>query len=620
MSIDELLPGAAEEIGIDRAREATAELIEVRRRLRREDAMEQHPRLKGRKWVDVGDQICPPGVICSFFLPSVMRATPTFLDLVKRESEGVRHKIVITSAVSGFANAAILAIVNEAAKSASSDTVNLQYFLMFVVAMALYIFCLRYSSREMSRVMIDVVHRIRLRVTEKVQASELLILENIGRSRILNAITQEATIIADSGSSIINGLQAGIVVFFAFFYIAFLSLPAFFLTLLTAAAGVAIVLSSRSRTRRWMKATKSKEVEFLSYTTHAIEGFKEAKLNARRRFDLRRDLQQCSTDITVLRLRTENLAVNNTILAQSSFYVLIASVVFLLPPLIPTYATVIIEITTAILFIIGPLRLIIGLIPYFVNCDEATRAIVTLEQALDEAQTAVGNGSATLPAPLVPSPLPFHTLALEDVTFAYRQDARETFGIGPLSLSVAAGEIVFLIGGNGSGKSTLLKVIAGLYPPDTGRLVIDGRPLAPDDIPRYRELFAAIFVDFHLFERLYGLLGTEETAIAGLLSEMQLSDKVRVVDDRWSTLDLSTGQRKRLALVVSLLDRKPLLVFDELAADQDPEFRQFLYEALLPRLKAQGMTVIAATHDDRYFHVADKIIKMEYGKATHVRP
>ena len=136
----------------------------------------------------------------------------------------------------------------------------------------------------------------------------------------------------------------------------------------------------------------------------------------------------------------------------------------------------------------------------------------------------------------------------------------------------------------------------------------------------YRELFAAIFADFHLFERLYGLLGTDEAVIGELLKDMQLSDKVRVVNDRWSTLELSTGQRKRLALVVSLLDQKPLLVFDELAADQDPEFRQFLYEELLPRLRSQGTTVIAATHDDRYFHVADKVIKMEYGKATYVRP
>ena len=179
---------------------------------------------------------------------------------------------------------------------------------------------------------------------------------------------------------------------------------------------------------------------------------------------------------------------------------------------------------------------------------------------------------------------------------------------------------VIIMGPSGSGKSTLLKVLAGLYPPDSGNLVVDGTPVARLDTQSYRELFAAIFADFHLFERLYGLLGTDEAVIGELLKDMQLSDKVRVVNDRWSTLELSTGQRKRLALVVSLLDQKPLLVFDELAADQDPEFRQFLYEELLPRLRSQGTTVIAATHDDRYFHVADKVIKMEYGKATYVRP
>ncbi|MBA3948614.1 MAG: cyclic peptide export ABC transporter [Acidobacteria bacterium] len=548
-------------------------------------------------------------------MPSISRGATTFADLVKRESAGVRRRIITTSAISGFANAAILAIINVAAQSAAYGTTSLRYFLMFVIAMVLYIVCLRVSSREMSRVMVDVVHRIRVRVADKVQASELLVLEHIGKSRIINAVTQEATIIAGSGGNIISGLQASIVVFFASFYIAWLSLPAFFLTLLTAVAGIVIVQQSRALSRRWLKATKSKEVDFLNYTTHAIEGFKETKINARRRADLRADLHQSSAEITELRLKTENLMTGNTIIAQSAFYVLIASVVFVLPRLIPTYTDVIIEITTAILFIIGPLRLIIGLVPYFVMCDEATRAIVSLEEALDEHHPDA-NGLA--PPTGLPAPARFDTLALRDVTFAYNADNGESFAIGPISLEVRAGEIVFIIGGNGSGKSTLLKVLAGLYPPDAGHLLVDGEPVTDADLQRYRELFAAIFADFHLFERLYGLFGSDERLMTDLLADMQLSDKVRVEQDRWSTLDLSTGQRKRLALVVSLLDRKPLLVFDELAADQDPEFRQFLYEVLLPRLRDQGTTIIAATHDDRYFHVADRVIKMEYGKASYV--
>jgi putative ATP-binding cassette transporter len=557
-------------------------------------------------------------VISSSVLPQVSRGKTTFLDLVKRESVGVRNKIVITSLVSGLANAAILAIINQAAQSASYTTVNTRYFVLFVLAMALYIGCLRFSSREMSHVMIDVVHRIRLRVTDKVQSSELLVLDRIGKNRVLNAITQEATIIAGSGGNIIAGLQSAIVVFFAFFYIGYLSIPAFFLTLLTAVLGIIIVQQSRALSRKWMKATKNKEVEFLNYTTDAIEGFKETKINAQRRSDLRVDLERCSGEITALRVKTENLSTGNTVLAQATFYVLIASVVFILPLLIPTYAQVIVEITTAILFIIGPLRLIIGLVPYFVMCDEATKAIVSLEQALDETHAIVARDQ---PPAAAATPLTrFNVLTLEDVSFAYRHNHQDAFAIGPLSLTVAAGEIVFIIGGNGSGKSTLLKVLAGLYPPDSGRLLVDGQPVTPEGLQSYREMFAAVFSDFHLFERLYGLLGTDEQTIATLLTQMQLNDKVQAVNDRWSTLDLSTGQRKRLALVVSLLDRRPLLVFDELAADQDPEFRQFLYEELLPRLKAEGRTIVAATHDDRYFHVADKVIKMEHGKVAYGQP
>src|SRR5438034_3998137 len=309
------------------------------------------------------------------------RPMTTFLDLVKRESEGVRQKIIVTTAVSGFANAAILAIINQAAKTATEDTLNLRYLLMFIVAMALYIICLRFSSREMNKIMIGLVHRMRLRVTDKVQNSELSVLEAVGKGAILNAVSQEATIVADSGGVIIGALQATITVIFAAVYIAYLSLPAFVLTAICAAAGVALVLKNRAQSSRWMQSTKTKEIEFLTHVTHAIDGFKETKLNQRRREDLRQELHSSSAEITDLRLRTEELLSDDIILAQSAFYVLIAVVVFVLPRLIDTYTQVIIEITTAILFIIGPLRLMVGQVPYFSKCNEATAAILRLEEA-----------------------------------------------------------------------------------------------------------------------------------------------------------------------------------------------------------------------------------------------
>lgn len=294
----------------------------------------------------------------------------------------------------------------------------------------------------------------------------------------------------------------------------------------------------------------------------------------------------------------------------------LGSVVFLLPNLIQTYTNVITEITTAILFLIGPLTLIVGLIPFLGKCNEAAKAIFDLEEALDNGYT----GHRTDHEPTLHiGPKGFESLKVDAVRFAYRNHEDEAFVMGPLSLAIEAPEIVFIFGGNGSGKSTLLKVLAGLYQPDAGHISVDGATVTRRDIQSYRELFSTIFSDFHLFEKLYGALGKAETEVSALLEQMQLSDRVKFVDDTFTTLKLSTGQRKRLALVVSLLDDKPVFIFDELAADQDPEFRRFLYEEVLPGLKSLGHTVIAASHDDRYFHVADKLIKMEYGLIEEIR-
>jgi len=68
-----------------------------------------------------------------------------------------------------------------------------------------------------------------------------------------------------------------------------------------------------------------------------------------------------------------------------------------------------------------------------------------------------------------------------------------------------------------------------------------------------------------------------------------------------------------LALLVSLVEDKELYLFDEWAADQDPEFRDVFYNKLLPELKSRGKLVIVISHDDRYFHKADQIVKLEQG-------
>jgi putative ATP-binding cassette transporter len=95
---------------------------------------------------------------------------------------------------------------------------------------------------------------------------------------------------------------------------------------------------------------------------------------------------------------------------------------------------------------------------------------------------------------------------------------------------------------------------------------------------------------------------------------LALDHKVRVTDQRLSTTDLSQGQRRRLALLTAYLEDRPFYVFDEWAADQDPHYKQIFYTELLPELRARGKGVAVITHDDRYFHLGDRIVKLHDGQ------
>jgi putative ATP-binding cassette transporter len=235
--------------------------------------------------------------------------------------------------------------------------------------------------------------------------------------------------------------------------------------------------------------------------------------------------------------------------------------------------------------------------------------VIKLETALDQP-----------PVPLARSSSPhdrliFNRLVCERAMFQYHgPERREGFRIGPVDLVVPAGEILFIVGGNGGGKTTLLKLITGLYPAQAGRVVLDDRTITADNRATYRQHFSSVFSHFHLFDRLYGLQDVEPDLVEHWLERLQLQDVTGVVDGRFTNLDLSAGQCKRLALMVAVLENRPILVLDEVAADLDPSFRRVFYHEIIPDFRRDGRTVIAVSHDDAYFSAADRVLRMEFGQ------
>jgi putative ATP-binding cassette transporter len=206
---------------------------------------------------------------------------------------------------------------------------------------------------------------------------------------------------------------------------------------------------------------------------------------------------------------------------------------------------------------------------------------------------------------------------LAGVEYRYPGDGGESgFDVGPIDLQLYRGELVFLVGGNGSGKSTLARLLTGLHRPSAGEIRLDGQPVQAEQWQAYRQLFASVFTDFHLFARLLGPLGQEvdESLVGRWLDQLRLSHKIRFSAGRLAGTRFSQGQRKRLALLLAMLEDRDILILDEWAADQDPLFRRLFYRELLPQLKAAGKTILAITHDDHYFDQADRLLKMDGGR------
>lgn len=511
--------------------------------------------------------------------------------------------------ISGLANAALLAIVNAAAESAAANGVSLRLAVLFAITLALFIIAQRYLYERSALIAEGVVDNLRRRLAARIRDSELLSIEQLGKSVLYERLTREAAVLSEKQGTLIAALQSALLIVFAMIYMATLSIAALLLTIAVVIVGFFIYQSSEREATAAHQRAAGKEVEFLNAVTDEIDGFVELKMDRARARDMGDELDAVSRSVRDVNVEALGIFIQRYIFSQSFFLCLVGAIVFLLPRVVPAYGLVIQELATTILFIVGPLGNVVGAFPAWNKANVAMGNIMELEETL-----ARGSVPAPPAGTVIPLAAPIRHIRVERAVFSYPDTGDGAFTVGPVDVEARTGEILFVVGGNGSGKSTLLKMLIGLYPFAGGRLLADGREVGRGVIEAYREQFNVILNDFHLFRRLYGIdLTTVQPRFEGLLREMHLERKTALVDGRFTTLDLSTGQRKRLALAIALLWDRPFYVFDEWAADQDPEFREHFYNVILPRLKSEGRGVIAVTHDDRYFHLADRIIRMEYG-------
>jgi len=541
-----------------------------------------------------------------------------FISLLREKAGGRGVKIALTAVMAGFLQGLVMVIINGAAENFPEGGLNFRYFVMFVLCISAFIYTKRYALSQNVYVVQEIIFETRVRISDKIRRSALVSIENIGRTEIYTTLTENTEIILEASKRLANACSSVVMITFSFLYIGYLSSMALAISAVLIAAAVSIYLGTQKSISEMLMETTRRETEFFDYLQHILDGFKEVKMNTEKSDDLfENHLKGVSTTAKNLRVDSEIQFVNNFLFSQGFFFVLMACIIFLLPRISSVEPGVIINVIAVILFMIGPLGDLVEAMPLVAKADVAVERLEILEKVLDEADDSKEN----LPSTRLSRKRDFEAIRLSRVTFNHTDPrGKPTFSLSDIDLTIHAGEVLFIVGGNGSGKSTLLKIVTALYYPASGSIFVDDVPVDRTNAHHYRDLFSIIFTDFHLFDRLYGLKDVNEDRVLELIDQMELAEKTSFEDGRFTNINLSTGQKKRLALIASYMEDKSVFVFDEVAADQDPRFRKHFYEVLLKDLQRQGKTVIAVTHDDRYFHVADRVLKMEYGRIAPREP
>ncbi|MBF7044609.1 multidrug ABC transporter permease/ATP-binding protein, partial [Campylobacter volucris] len=449
------------------------------------------------------------------------------------------------------------------------------------------------------------IFKMQRRVVKQILDTNILSILNTTKARILASLNNDVRSISFGLLRFPEFVQSSVLIFCTSAYIAYLSLELFFLCLVWIICVFIINHFLMSKVYFYFKNARENDDALQKNYQNILQGHNELTLNPLRakqyyenEFQINALKKKKSSTIgNILHILSNNWS-NSAMLALVGveFYIAL------------TYEFASIEnattIALSVLFLRTPLVSMIGSFPTILMAKIALDKISNLN--LQEYQQEFK---------FTQEKTQWSKISLKDVSFTYN----EKFTLYPVNFELKKGECIFLIGKNGSGKSTFSMILAGLFTDFKGKIFLDDELITSENIYKYRALISAIFSDFHLFTQILKDENFSQDDLEYWLKILELDSKVEIIEENFSTTKLSAGQKKRLAMLNVLLEKKDILILDEWAADQDPMFRKFFYTKLLPLLKQKGITIFAITHDDVYFDIADRILLAQNGQIQELK-
>lgn len=486
-----------------------------------------------------------------------------------------------------------------------------QALIFFTVCMFI-LFSRAVSGTLMLQVTVDATVNLRKKMYRRISQLPIQKLDQIGPSRLLTAINNDVEHISN-GASTIPSIMIAITTFFGMLgFLLYLKVEVFLFVLGLIAFGFITYQIPIIFSRRYMMRGRNGFDKIQEGIKGLIYGAKELKLNQQKQQAfLEEELYSIENNYSyaIKKGRTFLVFANNYSNLISFFT--IGLVAYALANHFTLSRDDVLSAVMILLYIMGPLTVLIGSMTAIVTAKVAGRKLAALfaQMPIEPSSNDVSISQGSV-----------QEIKLNGIEYTHSMGSNEHgFHIGPIDLSFKRGEVVYLVGGNGSGKTTLAKILSLHYKPTGGSIYHDSDLVTDNNRDACRQSISAIFSDFYLFTKLFGFeeKGLDSRATK-LLEQLELNEKVTIKNGVFSSTKLSDGQKKRMALLVSYLENRPVHIFDEWAADQDPEFKDVFYNSILPYLRELNKIVIVITHDDRYFELADKIVRLENGKVSKI--
>jgi putative pyoverdin transport system ATP-binding/permease protein len=532
-----------------------------------------------------------------------------YFSIIEKNDPLFLLKLITMGLVSGISGIVLVAVINKViGLDPTNKTFYPNLFIGFLAVLSLHFIVQSAYQISLIRLSHKMVWKIRKMTLDNVRHADFLKYNNFGSNKVHAILTRDAYELSQFSQMISSVIVAAVTLITGMIYLVVVTPIGAVITLVLTIIITTIHLVRHKKIDTKVNEARIVEEEYTRNFLGVLDGLKEIKISNKKSNDLFNNHVIKSGDLAQRLWATVSIKYYvNGVLGNILFYIFISLFLFIFPLLKISLLSNSFEYILLVLYLMGPAQTIVNSIPSFAQVSKALKRFSELKQLEESKEITIEEAIELSSQP--------SRISFQNLTFGFdAANGEDKFSIGPLNFHLSKGEIVFLSGGNGSGKSTLIRLLTGLYAPSSGTISINNTQITNTQVDAYRSMFSVIYTDNYIGETILGFEENKDQEMNAILSDIGMSSKVKCVNNSFTTTDLSFGQKKRLSLAVALLEDKPIYVFDETVANQDPEFKDYFYRDILADLKKRGKIIFVVTHDEKYFNLADTHYKMEAGK------